>query len=82
MRNLTHHSLADIEWHNELLFPEYLLTNFSWRWLIDTLSIPKYLQISPQESLDIAPNILYNSLFMVYSSECLSAEVIGHASVP
>jgi len=32
--------------------------------------------------LDIAPNFLYNTLFMVNSSECLSAEVIGHASVP
>jgi len=32
--------------------------------------------------LDIAPNILYNTLFMVNFSECLSAEVIGLASVP
>ena len=32
--------------------------------------------------MDIAPNILYNTLFMVNSTECLSANFSGHASVP
>ena len=31
--------IADIEWHNELLYPEYLLTNLSWRWLITRLDL-------------------------------------------
>jgi len=44
--------------------------------------IPKCALISIYKSFDIAPNILYTTLFIVNCNECLSAEFIGQTSVP
>jgi len=44
--------------------------------------MPKYLLTSEYVSFDMAPNIFNNILFSVNCSDCLSAEFIGHTSVP
>jgi len=45
-------------------------------------SMPKYLLTSDYVSFDMAPNILNTISFTVNCSDCLSAEFIGHTSVP
>jgi len=44
--------------------------------------MPKYLLTFEYVSFNMAPNILNNIVFKVNCSDCLSAEFIGHTSVP
>jgi len=44
--------------------------------------MPKYILISLNIALDMAPKILNSILFIVNCNDCKSAKFVGHASMP
>jgi len=44
--------------------------------------MPKYIVISLNISLDMAPKTLNSILFIVNCNDCKLAEFVGHASIP